>query len=65
MTDRRRRAPHVAIVNYFTSSYLTVLLPQLMADGAASVTVLDNSCDDAEWHALSQHHRPAPGRPRR
>jgi GT2 family glycosyltransferase/glycosyltransferase involved in cell wall biosynthesis len=54
MTDRRRRAPHVAIVNYFTSSYLAVLLPQLMADGAASVTVLDNSCNDEEWHALSE-----------
>ncbi|MEE3851305.1 glycosyltransferase [Gordonia sp. LSe1-13] len=61
MTDSNRRDVHVAIVNYFTSGYLAVLVSQLLADGAASVTILDNSCDDGEWDALSALATGRPG----
>ncbi|WAC56753.1 glycosyltransferase [Gordonia sp. SL306] len=55
MTDRfSGPGVHVAIVNYFTSGYLKVLVRQLIEDGARSVTVLDNSVDDAEWGRLSE-----------
>lgn len=43
---------HVGIVNYFTSRYLETLVPQVIADGAESITVLDNSCDTDEWDRL-------------
>ncbi|MXP20295.1 glycosyltransferase [Gordonia sp. HNM0687] len=54
MSDRESRDVHVAIVNYFTAHYLDVLVRQLVADGAASVTILDNSVDDGQWAGLSE-----------